>query len=215
MLNMYSNYSGVVAAPMLIPGTTYPFSVTVGMCGATAFSGGISIFVDYNQNGVFDATEKVFGTTVTQAFAIAGTAVTGNITIPLTAMNGLTRMRVVEVESNATPVACGTYTWGETAACTSWKRCCVCDSVRFCTRTTRKRTLMFSVLRIDRDGPRFARSRFGTNGVDTLPCRSGMNCCRSLLGEFLPLLNRPAYALRIAFYFCQHEFVCGYLTWSP
>jgi hypothetical protein len=37
-----------------------------------------------------------------------------NITIPSTALSGLTRMRVVIIESNQTPSPCGTYNWGET-----------------------------------------------------------------------------------------------------
>jgi gliding motility-associated-like protein len=112
--NMYSNYTGNVAAPTLIQANTYPLSVTVGMCGGTAYTGAVAVFIDYNQNGSFaDPGENVYVSPST-LFAVGGTAVTGNITIPNTALVGITRMRVVEIEFSTSPGATGTYTWGET-----------------------------------------------------------------------------------------------------
>jgi hypothetical protein len=71
------------------------------------------VYIDYNQNGSFaDAGENVY----TKPYG-AGTApsfvVTGSVTIPMTATAGLTRMRIVYVESSAVSPT-GTYTWGET-----------------------------------------------------------------------------------------------------
>jgi hypothetical protein len=113
-LNMYSNYTGMVAAPTLVGGATYNMSLTVGQCGATAYSGGAVVYMDFNQNGSFlDAGEQVYVSPST-LFAVAGTMLTANVTIPTTALAGITRMRVIAVESNVGYASCGTFSWGET-----------------------------------------------------------------------------------------------------
>lgn len=113
IINQYSNYTATVAAPTLTQGATYPFSVEIGTCGGS-FTNSTRIFIDYNQNGLFtDAGETVY----TSAAGTAGAHTeSANITIPITATVGNTRMRVVTVETG-TPTGitpCGTYTWGET-----------------------------------------------------------------------------------------------------
>ncbi len=113
-LSMYSDYTATVPAPFLIPNVTYPLSVTVGECLVTPYSAGVTVYIDYNNNGVFtDLGEQVFVSALT-TIAVSGTAITTSITIPPTATTGLRRMRVIAVESATGTASCGTYTWGET-----------------------------------------------------------------------------------------------------
>ncbi|MFY7742339.1 MAG: GEVED domain-containing protein, partial [Flavobacterium sp.] len=110
----YSNYTsgaGAPAAPSVMQGTSVPYSVTQTSCGG-AFGNKFSIFIDWNRDGDFaDAGEIAFA----QATAVTGTNTqTGSITVPITALVGTTRMRVVNVETTGTVLACGTYSWGET-----------------------------------------------------------------------------------------------------
>lgn len=83
--NGYTNYTGTVAAPTLTTGNTYPISVTVG--DGWQYES-VSVWIDYNQNGVFDTNEFTYVATGTNQ------AVTGNIIIPNTALTGTTTMRV-------------------------------------------------------------------------------------------------------------------------
>ena len=114
ILNRYSNYTGILAAPNLIGAATYTLNVTVGQCNAGAYSGGVTVYIDYNQNGLFsDPGEQVYAS-VNTLFAVVGTTVTGVITIPASATPGITRMRVIAEEGNVGTGECATYTWGET-----------------------------------------------------------------------------------------------------
>jgi trimeric autotransporter adhesin len=99
--NTYLSPSAVVTA-----GTATPFSITPN----PAFGQQYRVWVDMNQNGVFEATESVFNT------AVSSTAtVSGNITIPTTAFNGTTRMRVADKFSSTilATEACGHTGFGE------------------------------------------------------------------------------------------------------
>jgi len=112
ILNEYSNYTTTVSAPDLTQNTSVPFSVQIGTCGGS-YSNGIAIWIDYNQNKVFDASERVYYSAASTSGAHTET---GNITIPASATLGNTMMRVVCVETTTpnTITACGTYSWGET-----------------------------------------------------------------------------------------------------
>ena len=111
---MYSNYTGAVAAPSLLQGSTVNGSVTIGYCSGLAYTTSFAVYIDYNQNGVFtDPGELVYSLTGVTA-AVGGTAYPFTITIPPTATTGTTRMRVVDAEISAIPLSCGTNTWGET-----------------------------------------------------------------------------------------------------
>ncbi|MDO9001135.1 MAG: GEVED domain-containing protein [Bacteroidota bacterium] len=113
-LSLYSNYTGIVAAPNLIAGNNYSLDVTVGQCDGFAYSGGVTVYMDFNNNGSFaDPGEQVFASAST-LWAVAGTQVSTVITIPTTASNGITRMRVIAEESNTGTLPCAIYNWGET-----------------------------------------------------------------------------------------------------
>lgn len=86
--NGYSSYP--TPNPTLNAGASYPVSVFVGH-GGTEY---VAAWIDYNQNGVFDASEF---TSIGSGDSIA---VTGNIAIPSTASIGSTMMRI-RVQYNA------------------------------------------------------------------------------------------------------------------
>ncbi len=110
----YSNYTNGNGAPQpadVIRTAVVPFSVTQSTCGGS-YSNKFAIFIDWNQDGDFaDADETVFQPATA---SVGNNTQTGTITIPASATLGITRMRVVNVETTGTVLACGTYTWGET-----------------------------------------------------------------------------------------------------
>ena len=70
------------------------------------------MYIDWNRNGNFDANEQAY----TSAATTNGPHLeSGNISIPLTASAGVTRMRVFVVEfGSASSSPNSTYSWGET-----------------------------------------------------------------------------------------------------
>lgn len=80
----YTDYSTTVAAPTVVQGATYPMSVT------TADDHSISVWIDANQDGIYDASEWTQVATTT----LANAANVVNVTIPLTTTIGQTMMRV-------------------------------------------------------------------------------------------------------------------------
>jgi GEVED domain/Secretion system C-terminal sorting domain len=113
LASQYSNFTTSVAAPILAPGVFYPFSVEIGTCNGN-YNNWTKAWIDFNQNGLFtDPGEMVYSSTA----ATNGPHIeTGIVAVPTTAVQGITRMRVVNVETTVgTSVnPCGTYTWGET-----------------------------------------------------------------------------------------------------
>jgi hypothetical protein len=111
--SLYSDYTTTVPAPVLAATASYTLSVGIGSCGGN-YSNWTKVWIDYNQNGLFtDPGEMVYSSP--SVFTGPHTE-SATITIPSTALIGVTRMRVVNVETSvATGVnPCGTYTWGET-----------------------------------------------------------------------------------------------------
>ncbi len=112
--NRYSNYCGFVSPPDLTQGAVINFSVTQTSCG-DLYGNGFQIYIDYNQDGDFlDADEQVYN----QPVAASGNHTkTGTFVVPMTATTGITRMRVVNVETTfptSTNYAHTSYSWGET-----------------------------------------------------------------------------------------------------
>ena len=117
ILNEYSNYTGYAGAPVatVLRGLSTPLSVQIGTCGGN-FTNTVAVWIDYNQDGAFAASERVYNSA---ASAIGPHTETANILIPVTALPGTTRMRVISDEtgtSTSIPVcnSTATYTWGET-----------------------------------------------------------------------------------------------------
>lgn len=112
--SQYSNYTGFVAAPNLAAGLPIAFSVNAAACGFTGYPSTLRIFIDYNQNGIFDLPgEQAYLNNSFTSSTTGATILSGNITVPCSALPGITRMRVVLDETSGAQ-ACGTYLWGET-----------------------------------------------------------------------------------------------------
>jgi hypothetical protein len=108
----FTDYSTTINAPVVHIGESIPFSVTTDECdGPTYFPSGLSIFIDYNRDGVFnDITEKVY---TSNEVAMSPNTRSGNIIIPAGVSLGLTKMRVVISEGNGSPGPCGEFGYGE------------------------------------------------------------------------------------------------------
>jgi len=109
----YGNYTATIPAMVVNRGDVIPFSVITNECdGATFFSNGCSIWIDFNRDGDWaDAGERVYTTTAT---TLSPNTRTGTITIPATASLGVTRMRVFVLESTASPAdPCAAFSYGE------------------------------------------------------------------------------------------------------
>ena len=101
----YTYYSGLTAN--VVAGGTYNLS----LAGSTSWTNQFRIWIDFNQDGIFQTTESVFATVTGSSSTIFGTA-----TIPSTALNGVTRMRVAERFSSVisnTASCLGESTYGE------------------------------------------------------------------------------------------------------
>ena len=104
--NGYSNYTGYVAPADLVVGSTVPVSVTPG---GIAISQSAAVWIDYNRNGVFEASEyKDMGGGVA--------TLSSTINIPANALLGLTRMRVKSKGGSTvlSSASCTSYSDGET-----------------------------------------------------------------------------------------------------
>ncbi|MET0300712.1 MAG: S8 family serine peptidase, partial [Flavitalea sp.] len=97
----------------LQPGQNYPFAVRVGTCNGSSASRVIKLFLDYNNNGIFETGEKVAESAVLSGSVIYN----GDFTTPANLKVGNnTRLRIVAVETaNPNDVnACGNYAGGQT-----------------------------------------------------------------------------------------------------
>ena len=93
---------------------TIPVFVKTGTCDGSANPRIVTIYIDYNNNGIFEASEKV-----AQSAAIASSTggFTGSITTPAGLTVGnlyLMRMIVQETSNTADVNGCGSYNNGET-----------------------------------------------------------------------------------------------------
>ncbi|WP_081740459.1 S8 family serine peptidase [Aquimarina pacifica] len=101
----YSDYTSISTG--LGSGDSYTISITPTWTGTT-YSEGYAVWIDYNQNGSFDDSgELVWSNSATQT-----TPVSGSFTVPTSAADGATRMRV-SMKYNAIPTSCETFDYGE------------------------------------------------------------------------------------------------------
>ncbi|MBA3663468.1 MAG: T9SS type A sorting domain-containing protein [Bacteroidetes bacterium] len=119
-LGNITNTTTGLAAPYY---TMYPSSITTTLTAGTAYtltlqpgtyssSNGLASWIDYNQNGnLYDANEKIAQMTINAAFPVSGIA---TFTVPLTATNGTTTLRVREVYASSNIDPCASATYGET-----------------------------------------------------------------------------------------------------
>jgi hypothetical protein len=115
ILGRYSNFKTLAPITSALQEQTVSFSIDQDECdGATYYSNGIAIWIDFNQNGLFtDAGEQVF---VEATTATGPRTVTGTFTIPATAITGNTVMRIIAAEgySGGSLQPCLSYNYGET-----------------------------------------------------------------------------------------------------
>jgi hypothetical protein len=101
----YSDFTNI--STTLTKGTQYTITITPTWTG-TVYSEGYSVWIDYNRDGDFlDAGEQVF----TQAPTTA-TPVSGSFTVPASATEASTRMRVT-LSYNEIVGPCASFTFGE------------------------------------------------------------------------------------------------------
>ena len=101
----YSNFTNI--STTLTKGTQYTITVTPTWTG-TVYNEGYSVWIDYNRDGDFaDAGEQVWTQAATNA-----TPVSGSFTIPASAVENSTRMRV-SMKYNGIPASCESFTYGE------------------------------------------------------------------------------------------------------
>ncbi|MFH1120621.1 MAG: GEVED domain-containing protein [Bacteroidota bacterium] len=103
--NPYYNYYSSLSTDLL-PGSDYTITLSAG---TFPNANNISVWIDFDQNGIFEIYEKL-GNVVLAAMPATGSI---NFTVPADAPVGITRMRVREVFnfSNADP--CSSYGFGE------------------------------------------------------------------------------------------------------
>lgn len=99
--NGYGDFSTGATIPL---NSTSTLTLTPGFT-SNNFNEYWNVWIDFNQNSIFESTESVYS-------GSANAALNGTITIPTTALNGTTRMRVtMKYGSVATP--CESFTYGE------------------------------------------------------------------------------------------------------
>ncbi|PJJ66608.1 GEVED domain-containing protein [Chryseobacterium geocarposphaerae] len=93
----------------LIAGQSYPVQINTTYTSPSYEKA--SIWIDFNDNGVFDAAEKLL---TDLSLVTSPSFATANIAIPITAQAGVHRMRVRVVYSTTNVNACANASYGET-----------------------------------------------------------------------------------------------------
>jgi hypothetical protein len=107
----YTDYTALTPANLPVGGTV-PISISSTSCNGSNNTRIISVWIDFNNDGVFEANELAY-----QSVPSLGGSFNGSFTVPTTAVVGTyARMRVIADETgNPSAVSpCGTYGAGET-----------------------------------------------------------------------------------------------------
>ncbi|MCK6608200.1 MAG: M12 family metallo-peptidase [Flavobacterium sp.] len=102
--NGYGNYSAMSTSVSL--GSTEKIMITPKWMGTVRVEF-YNVWIDFNQNGIFESSELVFSKSRSK-----NSSVSGPVYIPTNALTGTTRMRV-SMKYNALPSACEVFTNGE------------------------------------------------------------------------------------------------------
>ncbi len=101
----YGNFISI--STNLVKGSSNSITITPAWTG-TVYNEAYRVWIDYNQDGDFtDSGEQVYSRSRTKA-----TPISGSFTVPSSALNGATRMRV-SMKYNANPTSCETFSYGE------------------------------------------------------------------------------------------------------
>ncbi|MBL7705016.1 MAG: T9SS type A sorting domain-containing protein [Taibaiella sp.] len=101
----YSNYMSMQITAAL--GMTFNVAVEV-----TQYSGGVKIWADWNHDGIFDPVTELCAESPNTISS--GSSYNGTVTVPATALGGVTKFRVRVVEGSTTFNPCGNEYYGET-----------------------------------------------------------------------------------------------------
>lgn len=101
----YGDYTGGTAPQLLRGSTNNYLSLTVSRTMPSTVNW--RVWIDYNQNGTFETTEKVLET-----LSFSGTTTGDSVDVPMAATLGITRMRVA-MRYSQSPAECGTFGYGE------------------------------------------------------------------------------------------------------
>ena len=92
----------------VIAGNSYTADVQFGTCGGN-FGGAGEAWIDFDRDGVFEDSESLGTVSGTPPFALESF----DVTIPNDALNGTSRMRVMQWEGGTLPLdPCASFTWG-------------------------------------------------------------------------------------------------------
>ncbi len=100
----YGNFTGMSAT--LVKADGYTIGLTPGFVQGAAYFEYWTVYIDYNQDGIFEPNEIV-------AKGHAAIRINKSFTIPATAKNGATRMRIQMQEGAQQTDPCAVYTYGE------------------------------------------------------------------------------------------------------
>ena len=113
--NGYTDFTSLTGT--VRQGEPYQLTVNIINKGTSVYATTITAFIDFNQNGSFnDPGEAVFTEVVpnTSPATVATRQAQAVVQIPVTALLGTTRMRIVAAEGSVVKGPCDTYSWGET-----------------------------------------------------------------------------------------------------
>ncbi|MBU3675749.1 MAG: hypothetical protein FGM54_01000, partial [Chitinophagaceae bacterium] len=114
VINQYSNYRTLGSLAIIDQGGTAPISLNLGSCGGN-YGRAAKVWIDFNQNGSFENPgEMVYSTGDIAGTVLNPTINSGTVNIPVTALAGVTGMRVSYFETTAasiTPTL--SSSWGE------------------------------------------------------------------------------------------------------
>lgn len=100
----YANFSNLTAS--VARGSSQTIYISCGF-KSTTYTEFWAIWIDWNQNGIFDTNEKMVSGSSTSSGTLSGT-----FTVPADAVLGTTRMRV-SMKYNSAQTACETFSYGE------------------------------------------------------------------------------------------------------
>jgi hypothetical protein len=108
------NFTAIIG--QLKPGASYPITVQGNTDGN--FTSSVAVYIDWNQNGTFDANEGYLIGGLTNSTGADGKSVSTMIPVPVDALLGPTRMRVAKQYTSGTVglsavLACGTTGFGQ------------------------------------------------------------------------------------------------------
>ncbi|MDZ7877966.1 MAG: GEVED domain-containing protein [Saprospiraceae bacterium] len=106
----YSNFTNL--STVTSPSASVPIRVTAGF-GYGSPTKSVNVWIDYNRNGTFEATEVAFTGTIPQPITGDTAGIAGVVVIPATATEGTTRMRVSLKAGAVVPTPCETIPNGE------------------------------------------------------------------------------------------------------